>query len=122
MIRDMKKLLILLVTFISFNSYSQYVGDIHIKDIPSEYIIVEVTDNNQYFMVTNILVDYGQMKAGKDLKLSYLTDENGEKMGGKNRIGGVGVINIFAENGFELVETLQTNYGRQFVMKKRELK
>ena len=117
----MKKLLILLVTFISFNSYSQYVDGIHIKDIPSEYIIVGITDSNQYFKATSILVDYGQIKSGKDIKSSYLTDENGVRVG-KGNIGGVGVINLFAENGFELVEILATTYGRQFVMRKKELK
>ena len=117
----MKKLLILLVAFMSFNSYSQYVGDIHIKDIPSEYIIVEINDSNKYFKAISILVDYGQMKSGKDLKSSYLTDENGVRVE-KSNIGGVGVINLFAENGFELVEILGTTYGRQFVMRKKELK
>ena len=103
----MKKIFIIVFVLLSFkHSYSQYVNGVHIKDIPAEYIRVVMTENNKYFKVT-ALVDYGQMNAGRDLKSNYLVDENGQEF--KN-VGSMFVLNLFAKNNWEYVDSNLGNY------------
>ncbi|MBT5749568.1 MAG: hypothetical protein HOI39_00425 [Flavobacteriales bacterium] len=103
----MKKLLILLVTFISFNSYSQYVDDIHIKDLPAEYIMLIGDQEKMNYYQLEIIVDYGQISTVRGEKQAYIYDENGQRW---KFNGMISALNLFADNGWEFVS--QENYDR----------
>jgi len=122
----MKKIFITAFTLLSFNlSYSQqwdtkdaYVNGVHIREIPAEYVRLDFSENSPIFLTIKILVDYGQMHRGRDVKLNYLVDENGEEF--KN-VGSTWLLNLFAKNGWEYVEHKKGSYyAMEYLLRRKD--
>ena len=102
------------------NAMSQYIGDVPLRDIQSEYI--EVTSGGTMLRKgINAFIDYGQESEPYTNKDHVLTDNHGRPMEFKSNIH---VLNFMLEQGYELAEIYvipsETSGSAYFVLRKKK--
>lgn len=108
-----------LILFIS-DGKSQYIGDVPLHEIQSEYI--EVTSGGTMLRKgINAFIDYGQESEPYTNKDHLLTDNHGRPMEFKSNIH---VLNFMLEQGYELAEIYvipsETSGSAYFVLRKKK--
>ena len=105
---------------ICYDAMAQYIGDVPLRDVQSEYI--EVTAGGSMLRKgINAYIDYGQESEPYTNKDHVLTDNYGKPMEFKSNIH---VLNYMQEQGYELIEIYvipsETSGSAYFVLRKKK--
>ena len=109
-----------LLLFIICDVWSQYIGDVPLRDIQSEYIEL-TTGGIMLKKGVSAYIDYGQYSEPYTNKDHLLTDNHGKPMEFKSNIH---VLNFMVEQGYELAEIYvipsETSGSAYFVLRKKK--
>ena len=92
------------ICFISFGQQDYTVNGIKISEIPAEYVEIVGTKKSVFKLFqVSIYVDYGQIGKMKDISKGHVLASDGTQASFN---GMMGVVNVFAANGWELNQTI----------------